>query len=229
MEDVSVDNELLDNFSDELLDELDEELLNDSKFIKKVIGHIICNAHNLVPEESLPSNNQQRKRKRFNHQINFNETNWGKMLNNPETQDPNSTEGKKFRRRFRIPYPLFKECLVPLCKEHNIFNLKKERKGIIPIELKIMAALRVLGRGSCCDDIAEMSEIGESTANHIFKMFVQGMAKSIFPLFVKPPTGPYLEKMLQLYNLLGLPGCIGSMDCTHIRYAQCPAYQMLTL
>ena len=34
----------------------------------------------------------------------FGSTAWGQMLANPATEDPTSYFGKKFRRRFRVPY-----------------------------------------------------------------------------------------------------------------------------
>ena len=34
-----------------------------------------------------------------------------------------------------------------------------------------------------------------------------------------------LNKILRDYNSLGLPGCIGSVDCVHIGWMWCPSYQ----
>jgi hypothetical protein len=79
---------------------------------------------------------------------------WGLLLNHPNTANCDTREGKKFRRRFRIPFPLFRDVLVPLAKERNLFKTK--RKSHIPIEFKILLSLRILGRGVCADDINEL-------------------------------------------------------------------------
>ena len=32
---------------------------------------------------------------------------WGRMLTDPRTQDPGNKRGKLFRRRLRVPFPIF--------------------------------------------------------------------------------------------------------------------------
>ena len=39
--------------------------------------------------------------------VNYDETPWAKMLQNPAVHDPSTRLGKCFRLRFRVPYPLF--------------------------------------------------------------------------------------------------------------------------
>lgn len=53
------------------------------------------------------------------------ETTWMRLIHNPNTYDPSSYEGKLFRRRFRVPFDLFKDKLVPMCTKANIFEMKK--------------------------------------------------------------------------------------------------------
>jgi hypothetical protein len=55
-----------------------------------------------------------------------------------------------------------------------------------------MICLRVLGRGSVIDDVAEMSNSFESTCHAIFKKFVNNVCGHFFKLYVKPPTGERL-------------------------------------
>ena len=93
-------------------------------------------------------------------------TGWGKMLSNDAVKDPESFVGRKFRRRFRVPHVLFIK-IKELCEQRGIFRTKK--RSPIPIDFKILIALRILARGNCCDDLNEFSNIGESTCNFIFK------------------------------------------------------------
>ena len=50
----------------------------------------------------------------------YQESNWSKMLQLGRCQDPSSKDGKLFRRRFRIPYPLFLE-IVEVVRNKNWF------------------------------------------------------------------------------------------------------------
>ena len=47
--------------------------------------------------------------------------------------------------------------IVEKCNTGNIFRVKDHSKVKVPTEFKVMMALRVLARGNCADDIAEMS------------------------------------------------------------------------
>jgi len=151
---------------------------------------------------------------------------WKEMLSDPTINDVNSRAALKFKRRFRTPYNLFKEYIVPECNRKNVFNL--ERKSRIPIELKILSVLRILGRGSCADDINELSGIGESTVHELFKTFVVNFSQrgsdGFYDEWIKPPVGEDLQKVMDMYANMGFPGARGSMDCTHVVWWQCPAH-----
>ena len=92
---------------------------------------------------------------------NWKETSWWKEIHDPNVSNPTKPEGKKFRRRFRVPYPLFVK-LVELSNQHNMFRVHQSH---IPTELKVLAILRLLGRADCADNIQELSGLGESTIN----------------------------------------------------------------
>jgi hypothetical protein len=78
------------------------------------------------------------KRKRTRRETpNYWESTWGRMLLDPSLLDPSSFTAKKFRRRFRVPYPLSADVIMPLCREHGILRAARER---IPLEFKILAA-----------------------------------------------------------------------------------------
>ena len=51
---------------------------------------------------------------------------WGQMLQHPDIAVPNSYTGMSFRLRFRVPYCLFKNVLVPECIAKNVFNERKK-------------------------------------------------------------------------------------------------------
>jgi len=189
-----------------------------------------------LAEELFPDDdNRARKRRRLKGMSAddwMKKTEWGKMINEEdgivsEVRDINTTAGKEFRRRFRIPFPFFKDWLVPECRNANIFDSKLtvngKTKDQIPIEIKILIALRMLARGNVVDDIVELSKASEWSVRHIFKTFVTNFAKHFRSAFIRMPTGEELNAVLAIYQKLGFPGCIGSMDCTHVKWLCCPA------
>jgi hypothetical protein len=167
------------------------------------------------------------KKKRAKHYIekpDFFQTYWGQLISHPKVDDPKSKQGKDFRRRFRLPFPVFCD-LVKLCKKFNVFNRVYE--SCILVEAKVLACLRILGRNTIADDVNELTGnlIGESTAHTIFRQFCNGVSKYIYPRFVKEPLSDpeTLAQIMAVYSRLGLHGCVGSMDCTHIKWSMCPA------
>ena len=64
---------------------------------------------------------------------------WGTMLKNPALNNRNSKEYRSFRRRFRLPYPVFQH-LVELVKERGWFpspSLDVAGRNCVPVELKV--------------------------------------------------------------------------------------------
>ena len=110
---------------------------------------------------------------------------WGQMLRDPDVEDMTTKTGKLFRRRFRIPYVLFRDILVPQCREANVFEGRGRAK--IPLELKILIALRILGRDGIADDCQELSLVDESTCTEIFKKLVRNYSGHYYSTFVKVP------------------------------------------
>jgi hypothetical protein len=120
------------------------------------------------------------------------------MLLNPDVKDPTSYLGKKFRRRFRVPYKLFNDVIVPQCKQANVFEEKPN--STIPTELRVLVALRILGRDSTGDECEELSFIGETTARDIFVKFVTNYTFSFYSYYVRLPTGNMLNDVMETYR-----------------------------
>jgi len=153
---------------------------------------------------------------------------WILLLNNTETRDPTSYLGRRFLRRFRIPAPFFLDWLVPTAREVNLFNTNRNPKGSlrqeqIPLEIKLLICLRILGRGATNDDMSEPSYVSESYCGVIFRQFIVNFSRLFKEQFIKQPTTSELRSIMQAYALVGFPGCVGSIDCTHIRWWNCPS------
>jgi len=139
---------------------------------------------------------------RYNNGINFKQVPWYKQLQNPLLLIPDSYSAREFQRRYRLPYPLFLQ-LVEECKEVNIFDMKNPYSTNlkIPIELKILIALRMLGRDLCCDDIFEMSLVPISSCNRFYKQFIKGITEKLYSRYVYLPEGNELNNIQRMYQM----------------------------
>jgi hypothetical protein len=98
---------------------------------------------------------------------------WGRMLLTDAVRDAGARKGgKRFRRRFRVPFPIFEQ-LVTMVRSQNWFaeNADCIGRSAAPLELKILGVLRVLGRGTCFDGIEELNLISEETNRTFFHNF----------------------------------------------------------
>jgi hypothetical protein len=172
------------------------------------------------PDEFIDQQNRKRKRQR-RPKIDLWQSEWGRLLKSHQIANPNSWEAKKFRLRFRVPWPLFLE-LVRKCRKEdaNIFN--SSNRSNVPIEFKILVSLRILGRDTDTDTVSELSGLPQSTSLYIFKDFCSGFVKHFYTTFVYFPIGEELQQINDVFSKVGFPGACGSMDVTHFRWDRCP-------
>ena len=144
-------------------------------------------------------------------------------MRHPDIENPNSKISKFFQLRFRVPNLLFKHYLVPKCESLNIFGIKHVVNSKCPIELKIMCCLRILGRGLVYDDILEMSQIPLSTIPYYLHTFCENITALLYETVIKNPANEGLQSRMDHYSALGLPGAMGSVDCTRVLWNRCPS------
>jgi hypothetical protein len=127
---------------------------------------------------------------------------------------------EKFRCQFQLPYVSFLD-LVEQCKSHEMFHhwcgKNNNNKRLSPIELLLLGSLRYLGRGWTFDDIEEAMTISRFVHVAFFKIFICFSSTVHFPTHVcHPCTAQELVTHINEFSMAGLPGCIGSSNCTHI-------------
>ena len=159
-----------------------------------IVDHITQNCHLYLPEPV--SVDCIRPRVKL-PKLNYWDTNRGRMLTNPETQIPTSRAGKLFRLRFRVPWDLFNNFLVPMVEEAAWWPPRSSRRARVPLEIEVLISLRRLGRGLIADDVAELSNTAKSTVETIFHEFVDGMVAHFFGQWVKIHTGERLTKAIR--------------------------------
>ena len=149
---------------------------------------------------------------------------WGKDISHPHIRNPKCKQGKEFRRKFRVPFPVFEKVLVPECERLNVFEVVDKSRVRVPTEIKVLTCLRILSRGTYSDDISDMTDCYTSSINQFFRQFLRNFASVLFDHYVTPPTGEQLRKVMANYAKIGLPGARGSVDVTHVHWGRCPDY-----
>jgi hypothetical protein len=121
-----------------------------------------------------------KRRRNTSQRGDYSGSDWGQMLlndHNEMTTDPMCPKANTFRRRFGVPYPVFFRIIVPICKAKKVF-FNTNGKFAIPVEIKVLIALRILGRDACADDCVEFSNVAEKSCNSISHQFVDDSLSS---------------------------------------------------
>ena len=90
-----------------------------------------------------------------------------------------------------------------------------------PIQVKIMCALFILGRGTDLDTVSMLSQIAIGTISSFFHHFCEKMS-SVFHEYIYMSAGDDLAAVTSLYTRMRFPGCVGSTDCVHFYWDRCP-------
>jgi hypothetical protein len=65
-------------------------------------------------------------------------------------------------------------------------------------------------------------KIGESTTLECLGKFAKAIIECFGPEYLRPPTTEEIEKILQANEARGFPGMLGSIDCMHWIWKNCP-------
>ena len=86
---------------------------------------------------------------------------------------------------------------------------------------KLVAAFRVLAYGESYHRADEYVRLSRSTIARAVKLFTEFVVDEFGPQYLRPPTPPEIENMLARNAERGLPGCLGSLDCSHWEWSSC--------
>uniref|UniRef100_A0A0D3EBT5 Myb-like domain-containing protein n=1 Tax=Brassica oleracea var. oleracea TaxID=109376 RepID=A0A0D3EBT5_BRAOL len=105
-----------------------------------------------------------------------------------------------FRRGFRMNKAVFMRIVDRLSKNVSFFQQRRDavgRLGLSPLQ-KCTAALR----------------LGESTTLSCLSSFTEGVIQLFGDEYLRRPTPEDLQRLLDIGEIRGFPGMIGSIDCT---------------
>ncbi|KAL1523828.1 hypothetical protein AB1Y20_018749 [Prymnesium parvum] len=153
---------------------------------------------------------------------------WQALIDCDDTYDEVGYYGKQFRSKFRLPRVLFDD-LYKITTENASFSEKPPGGGHgrgpprHSTKMKLLVALRILATGmdfSLAEDLVDMSD---TCIERFFHSWCAWVADELYPLHVYLAADQELEEDLGVYERLGLPGCLGSLDGVHVAWGNYPA------
>ena len=129
-----------------------------------------------------------------------------------------------FRRRFRMNKSLFLRIVNRLTTNIPYFQQGKDctgRSSLTPLQ-KCTAAIRQLAYGGAADSLDEYVRLAETTARKCLHNFTAGIISLFGDEYLRRPTHEDLQRLLYIGEQRGFPGMVGSIDCMHWEWKNCP-------
>jgi hypothetical protein len=95
------------------------------------------------------------------------------------------------------------------------------RVGLTVLQ-KCTAALRQLAYGMTADTIDEYLKLGKTTALECLEYYCSGIIECFGDEFLRCPTVTNTQRLLAKAENRGFPGMLGSIDCMHWQWHNCP-------
>ncbi|XP_048634317.1 putative nuclease HARBI1 [Brassica napus] len=136
----------------------------------------------------------------------------------------NATYSAQFRRRFRMNKGLFMRIVLALQENFVFFQQRQDatgRLGHSPLQ-KCTAAIRLLAYGTGADTVDEYLRLAETSALLCLHNFTDGIIQLFGDEYLRAPTPDDLQRLLDIGEKRGFPGMIGSIDCMHWEWKNCP-------
>lgn len=131
-----------------------------------------------------------------------------------------------FRRRFRMRRTLSLRILQGIESYDSYFTQRcdaKGRKGLSSFQ-KMTTTIKILaiGSGSAVYNFDEYIQVGESTAIESLKRFCNAIIGLYEEQYMRRPNERDIERLLAQGKARGFPGMLGSLDCMHWTWKNCP-------
>ncbi|XP_042959567.1 uncharacterized protein LOC122294710 [Carya illinoinensis] len=145
---------------------------------------------------------------------------WKDYFAQPPIYPPNV-----FRRRFRMNRDLFLRIHSTVQTHDDYFIQKRDASGRLGLSSlqKMTTAIRMLAYGITADLMDEYVRIGESTARLSMKKFVKAIVSIFGGEYLRSLTSNDIARLLEVGQMRGFPGMLGSIDCMHWKWKNCPS------
>jgi len=129
-----------------------------------------------------------------------------------------------FRRRFRMRRHLFERIRRKVVFQDPYFVQKTNCAGARGASSyqKVTAALRMLAYASSADQLDEYIRLSKTTILETLERFCVAVIEQFGPTYLRRPTEEDLATILQLSEMSGFHGCLGSLDVMKWEWKNCP-------
>ena len=147
-----------------------------------------------------------------------------RMLNTDSHLNPDSRDFRDFRSIYRIP-PQFFESFCQWFQAHNTKDGQDcTGRPAVPLKLKLLSCFFMLAHGVSALAMSAVIGCDQETVRVFFLHFIRTIKEHLAPLHIKlPETEADLAAAVATYAEESLPGCFGSIDCTHIGWVRARA------
>jgi Plant transposon protein len=76
--------------------------------------------------------------------------------------------------------------------------------------------------GTACDAVDEIVSVPESVMFATLKQFCAAIVDEFGDEYLREPTENDMKRILVINESRGFPGCLGSLDCQHWEWKNCP-------
>ncbi|KAM6542923.1 hypothetical protein CsatB_007370 [Cannabis sativa] len=130
-----------------------------------------------------------------------------------------------FRRRFRMERHLFLRIQAEVEAYDPYFIQRRNVAGTLGHSglAKITAAMRILAYGVSGDFVDEYLRIAENTSTECLKKFVKAVIGIFSNEYLRSPNKNDIARLLAFGESRGFPGMLGSIDCMHWKWKNCPS------
>jgi hypothetical protein len=149
------------------------------------------------------------------------------MLEGRTHHDIRTTDGRDFRKNFRIPASFF-DNMVTWFKDNGwvVKEWDKFGRASVPLELKMLATFEMLGRAVPAAVPAGLIGCDAKTIKNFYHLFCRKVALHLKHLYIKFPSSvEEIRACVATYAEENLPGCMGSIDCVHVPWPKALASQ----
>lgn len=128
-----------------------------------------------------------------------------------------------FERRFRMPRDVLLRIFDAVKDQPSVWQRINAtgRPQAHPMP-KVVAVFRVIADGAAYDRADEYVRLSRSSIAVATKNLMSFIVRRFSPQYLRQPLEDKLRAIMKRNAERGLPGCIGSIDCSHWRWTSCP-------